>query len=124
MSTRHANLTLFIALLAAASRAVAGGDADHGRSLYLTQCAACHSMDYNGVGPAHKGVFGRKAGTAQNYSYSDALKRSEIVWSEKTLDQWLGSPEGFVPGQKMGLSVPDAKDRADLIAYLKKAGSQ
>ena len=124
MSTRHANLTLFIALLAAASRAAAGGDADHGRSLYLTQCAACHSMDYNGVGPAHKGVFGRKAGTAQNYSYSEALKRSEIVWSEKTLDQWLSSPEGFVPGQKMGLSVPDAKDRADLIAYLKKAGSQ
>jgi cytochrome c len=124
MSTRHANLTLFMALLAAASSAVAGGDADHGRSLYLTQCAACHSMDYNGVGPAHKGVFGRRAGSAQNNSYSDALKRSDLVWNEKTLDQWLSGPEAFLPGQTMGLSVPDAKDRADLIAYLKKASGQ
>jgi cytochrome c len=121
---RHANPALIMMLVAATGRAATGGDPEHGRSLYLTQCAACHSMDYNGVGPAHKGVFGRRAGSAQNYSYSDALRRSDLVWNEKTLDQWLSGPEAFVPGQKMGLSVPDAKDRADLIAYLKKASGQ
>jgi cytochrome c len=120
----HANVAPIFLLLAAAGNAAAGGSAEHGRALYLTQCAACHSMDYNGVGPAHKGVFGRKAGSAQDYTYSEALQRSDVVWNENTLDQWLANPEAFIPGQKMGLSVPHAKDRADLIAHLKKAGSR
>jgi len=107
-------------LLAAESHALAS-DAAHGQSLYQNRCAACHSIEYNGVGPAHKDVYGRKAGAAPDYAYSEALKHSTVVWSEKTLDQWLSDPEKFIPGQKMGLSVPDAKDRADLIAYLKKA---
>ena len=83
-------------------------------------CVACHSIDYNGVGPAHKGLFGRKAGTRPDYVYSPAVKASSIVWSDKTLDKWLANPEKLIPGQKMGFMVPAAKDRADLIAYLKK----
>ena len=83
-------------------------------------CVACHSIDYNGVGPAHKGLFGRKAGTRPDYVYSPAAKASSIVWSDKTLDKWLANPEKLIPGQKMGFMVPAAKDRADLIAYLKK----
>ncbi len=110
-------------LLAAESHAQAS-DATHGQSLYQNRCAACHSIEYNGVGPAHKDVYGRKAGAARDYAYSEALKHSAVVWSEKTLDQWLSDPEKFIPGQKMGISVPDAKDRADLIAYLKKASGR
>lgn len=116
-----ANIGLIIALLVAASNAVAGGDAERGQSLYQSRCAACHSIEYNGVGPAHKNVYGRKAGSGPDYAYSEALKRSTVVWNEKTLGIWLASPEKLIPGQKMGFSVPNAKDRADLIAYLKKA---
>jgi cytochrome c len=115
------NIGLIIALLVAASNAVAGGDAERGQSLYQSRCAACHSIEYNGVGPAHKNVYGRKAGSAPDYAYSEALKRSPVVWNEMTLGKWLASPEKLIPGQKMGFSVPNAKDRADLIAYLKKA---
>ena len=116
-----ANIGLIIALLVAASNAVAGGDAERGQSLYQSRCAACHSIEYNGVGPAHKNVYGRKAGSGPDYAYSEALKRSTVVWNEMTLGIWLASPEKLIPGQKMGFSVPNAKDRADLIAYLKKA---
>ena len=80
-------------------------------------------MDFNGVGPAHRGVYGRKAGTAPGYAYSDALKSSKLVWDEASLDRWLSDPEKVAPGQRMGINVPDAKDRADLIAYLKQAGA-
>ena len=52
---------------------------------------------------------------------SDTLKASRQVWNEESLDRWLADPEKFAPGQRMGLSVPDAKERRDLIAYLKKA---
>ena len=98
----------------------AAGDAARGQTLYQTRCTTCHSIDYNGVGPAHKGLFGRKAGSAADYTYSPALQASTVIWSAQTLDKWLTNPEKFIPGQKMGFMVPAAKDRADLITYLKK----
>src|ERR1700752_1158547 len=110
-----------ITLTALAWPALAAGEADTGRALYQARCTACHSLDYNGVGPAHRGVFGRSAGQAPGFGYSNALKSSHVVWNEDTLDRWLADPEKFVPGQRMGVNVPEAKDRADLIAYLKTA---
>src|SRR5206468_10045880 len=103
--------------------ALADGDADAGRVLYQARCSACHSLDYNGVGPAHRGVFGRAAAQARGFAYSDALKASHLVWNEESLDRWLADPEKVAPGQRMGFSVPEAKDRSDLIAYLKKAAA-
>ena len=94
-------------------------DAARGKQLYESRCIGCHSIDANRVGPAHKGVFGRKAGSVKDYDYSDALKKTKVIWNEKTLDRWLTNPEKLIPGQKMGFSVADAKDRADLIDYLR-----
>lgn len=99
--------------------ALAAGDAARGKARYANLCAACHNIDYNGVGPAHRNVFGGKAASRTGYIYSPALTASNIVWDEKTLGQWLTNPEKFLPGQKMGVSVASAKDRSDLIAYLK-----
>ena len=121
MKQDHLFLGLSVAVLMGFSAtATAAGDEIRGQQLYQTMCMSCHSIDYNGVGPAHKGVFGRKAGGRADYSYSPAVKSSSIIWTEQTLDKWLTNPEKLIPGQKMGFMVPDAKDRADLIAYLKK----
>lgn len=95
------------------------GDVVHGQQLYETRCMACHALDYNREAPAHRGVFGRQAGAVPNFQYSAAVKNSGVVWNEKTLDQWLRNPEEFIPGQEMGFSVPDAAERADIIAYLR-----
>ncbi|HZV65218.1 MAG TPA: c-type cytochrome [Telluria sp.] len=114
-------LALLITGAALSGHAQAAGNAVQGQKLYQAMCAACHSMEYNGVGPAHKGVFGRKAGSQAGYSYSPALKASKVVWGEKDLDRWLTNPEKFIPGQKMGFLVASASDRADLVAYLKMA---
>ncbi|MGZ3238667.1 MAG: c-type cytochrome [Burkholderiaceae bacterium] len=103
----------------ASSAYAAAGDAKRGETLYSSRCIGCHSIDENRTGPAHRGVYGRKAGSAAGYDYSPALKKSKVIWNEKTLNQWLKNPEGFIPGQKMGISVSDAQDRKDLIAYLK-----
>ena len=96
-------------------------DAVRGQDLYESRCGACHSIDANRVGPAHKGVVGRKAGSVADYDYSPALKASEIVWTEQTLERWLSDPEKTIPGQKMNYSVLDEQDRLDVVAYLKKA---
>jgi cytochrome c len=114
------NAAILIACAALAAQALpAHADAARGKELYESRCIACHSVDENRVGPAHKGVFGRKAGSAKGYDYSAALKKSRVIWSGKTLNRWLTNPERLIPGQKMGFSVPDARDRADLIDYLK-----
>lgn len=108
--------------LLSSTLALSQGDPARGQQLYAARCAACHSVQYNGVGPSHKALIGRQAGTAPGYSYSNALQHSTVIWSEATLLQWLSDPEKFIPGQKMFVSVPDAQDRADLVAYLLVAG--
>ena len=112
-------LALLVLLIAGSAQA--DGDPAAGLALYQARCAACHSLDYHGVGPAHRGVFGRAAGQAPGFAYSEALKSSHLVWNEASLDRWLAAPEQVAPGQRMGVSVPDAQERSDLIAYLKKA---
>jgi cytochrome c len=97
----------------------AAGDPDHGAKVYH-ECMICHSLDKNGIGPSHRDVFGRTAGSVLDYSYSAALKGSNIVWNETTLDHWLTNPQALVPGTKMMFSVGDAQDRADVIAFLKE----
>jgi cytochrome c len=84
------------------------------------QCMICHSLDKNGIGPSHRDVFGRRAGSVPDYSYSVALKGSNIVWDETALDHWLTNPRALVPGTKMMFSVGNAQDRADVIAFLKE----
>ena len=95
-------------------------DAAHGQELYESRCGGCHSLDSNRVGPAHRGVFGRKAGTAPGFNYSPAVKNSGVVWEDKTLDAWLTNPQALNPGQRMNFRVATAEDRADIIAYLRQ----
>jgi cytochrome c len=104
--------------LAHSQAGFAAGDAAHGERIYR-QCMACHTLDKNAIGPKHRDVFGRKAGSVADYEYSAALKASNIVWDEATLNAWLTNPQTLVPGSKMFFSVGSAEDRADVIAFLK-----
>ena len=87
-----------VALALAVAADAAAADAAHGQELYESRCGGCHSLDANRVGPAHRGVYGRKAGSAPNFNYSPAVKNSTVVWEEKTLDAWLTNPQALIPG--------------------------
>jgi cytochrome c len=110
-------LATFLALAAADA---AAADAGRGQELYESRCGGCHSLDANRVGPAHRGVFGRKAGSAPNFGYSPAVKNSTVVWQERTLDAWLTNPQALIPGQRMNFRVALPEDRADIISYLRQ----
>ena len=116
--------SLILTLSAAGAMALAAGaraepaDALPGASLYRARCGTCHSLDANRIGPAHRGVVGRMAGRAPGYSYSPALKASEIIWNAANLDQWLQGPQKMVKGSKMYFVVPGVSDRALIIKYL------
>ena len=96
----------------------APGDVVRGAALYQVQCTACHAVDSNQTGPAHRGVMGRRVGSLPGYKYSDELARSRLRWTPQTLNVWLQDPEDLVGGQRMGFQVDNAQERADLIAYL------
>jgi cytochrome c len=94
-------------------------DAAAGKKVFA-QCAACHSASgSNGVGPSLQGVVGRKSGTFPGFHYSRAMKGAAISWDDKMLNAYIAEPQKVVPGNIMPFSgVADAKQRADLIAYL------
>jgi cytochrome c len=107
-----------VGAMPASADAALNGDAAHGKVLYQG-CQACHSIDDNDLGPKHRGVVGRRAGSVEDYSYSTALKSSGLTWDEPTLDRWLTNPSALVPGTKMFFKIDDPQSRADIIAYLK-----
>jgi cytochrome c len=105
------------AMLSAQAPTVLHGDPERGKRIYQV-CSGCHSLDEDDVGPRHRGVVGRMAGTVPGFGYSPALKGSHIVWTEENLDRWLTNPQALVPGAMMFFQLPGAKDRADVIAWL------
>ena len=115
----------FVAGTAPAASKGAGlrGDPQAGEAIYA-RCLGCHALAYDRTGPRHCGLFGRRAGSVKDFPYSDAMKRSNTIWSAKTLDRFLANPLKAVPGTAMGYAgVTDRKERADLIAYLEQANA-
>jgi cytochrome c len=99
----------------------ANGDPVHGAQIYQ-RCLACHSLEHNRSGPRHCGLFGRPAASLPDFNYSRAMKATGLTWDEATLDQFLENPLKAMPGTKMAYAgVKNPQERADLIAYLKKA---
>ena len=118
-----AGRALAAALIAAAGAQAlaAAGDARRGEEIY-SRCLACHALEYDRTGPRHCGLFGRRAGSVPGFAYSDAMRRSRIVWSDATLERFIADPLKAVPGTAMGYAgVKDRRERADLIAYLHNA---
>jgi cytochrome c len=122
-SMRARVLIAAIVLLAAAATARADGDPARGEKRF-EECATCHTLErgVNNVGPSLFGLFERKAGEIADFRYSPALKKSGITWTPQTLDTFIADPQKQVPANRMPYAgLPDAGDRADLIAYLQKA---
>ena len=79
-----------------ASVAAAGGakgDTIVGRSAFEKRCTGCHALAHEKIGPRLAGVAGRQAGTVSGFPYSDAVKKSAVVWNEAVPDRWLTDPE-------------------------------
>jgi cytochrome c len=104
----------------------AAADLERGELLSLA-CQACHTLrqgQRHNVGPNLFGIFGRRAAAAPDFPFSDALERTEIVWTPKALEAWLVAPAQFVVGNNMTFAgFSSATDRRDLIAFLLRVTS-
>jgi cytochrome c len=110
----------------AASASDTKGDAASGKALFQSNCTTCHGVTAEGnstamVGPSLFGVVGRKAGTVKSLlGPSENLKNYGVTWSTATLDEFLANPLAILPKDTaMAGILPDPKQRADVIAYLR-----
>lgn len=114
---------LALATITPATALAQAGDAVKGK-LVFARCALCHDVKPGPkkMGPALNGLFGRTSGTSAGFTYSPAMQKAKMRWDAKTLDAFLAKPSAVVPGNRMAFAgVPQAADRANLIAYLKSA---
>jgi cytochrome c len=120
--TFGAGLAAFLLLVGGAPLSVGGRaqTADAGKAMFEKRCGGCHALDRDKEGPRLRGVYGRIAGSVESFQYSDALKKSNITWSDELLDKWLTDTEKLVPGNDMTFHVEKADERAEIIAYLKQ----
>lgn len=103
------------------------GDAVRGADLFKLQCSACHQIGdgaVNRVGPRLNGLFGRRAGSIKDFTYSKSMARmgsDGLTWTLETLDAYVANPKALVSGTRMnykGLNDPEA--RAALLAFIRE----
>ena len=114
-------LLTLAALAAAIATPAAAADSNHGKQLFQA-CAACHGAEGKGgtLGPNLVGVVGRKAGSLDDFRYSNAMKRSDLVWNDANLRDYVSNPQGKIKGNRMPFSgVGSPSDADDIVAYLK-----
>src|SRR4051812_24985338 len=121
---KHLTLsTLIVIASAAASAAVLAQDVAGGKTSF-NKCLACHAVGEgakNKVGPELNGLKGRKSGSAEGYSYTEANKNSGITWDETQFKEYITNPRAKIPGTKMVFAgISSENERNNLWAYLKQ----
>jgi cytochrome c len=112
--------TMLICTTLASTAFAEGSQASRGEMLFQT-CAACHSALGDGIGPDLTGIYGKKAGSRADFMYSEALKRSGIVWDDATLRAFISDPQAVVKGTTMTFpGYPSPADVDAVLAYLKQ----
>ena len=97
-----------------------GKNADRGRESFEKRCTGCHAVDKIKIGPPLRGVYGRNAGRDPQFTYSEAVKNTSVMWDDSTLDRWLTDTESIMPYNDMAFRLNDSADRANIIACLRQ----
>ena len=117
MSQLATSIAFVLSVAVLASPALAA-DVEHGKQVFQA-CAACHSDKPDALGPSLVGVIGRKAGSRDDFRYSNAMMRAGFNWDAGNLRQYLADPQAKVKGNRMPFSgLNDPKDVDDVIAYI------
>jgi cytochrome c len=122
-----------VVVVALSGPSFAEGDATKGKAAFA-KCGICHQVGPGAktvVGPVLNGIVGRKAASVADYTmYSPGMKKlgaDGFVWTDENIDKWIADPKAMIPDSPMALAflgIPDAGERADIIAYLKTVPAQ
>lgn len=116
-------LQAFAAATALAMSARTVSAAEDGEAAFNNACRTCHTWrdGDNRLGPHLHKIIGRKAGAAEGYPYSAAMKGAGVTWDEATLDKFIANPDAVVQGNNMKpyTGIQDAAQRKAIIEFLK-----
>jgi cytochrome c len=118
-------LVLITAVLAVSTGDALAQDVAAGENSFK-KCLPCHAVGAdakNKIGPLLNGLEGRKSGTIEGYTYTEANRNSGIIWDDATFRDYIRDPRAKIPGTKMVFAgIKNDKEVADLWAYLKQFG--
>jgi cytochrome c len=118
IKTAFALVALIGSTAAAAAQDLAAGEQS------FKKCLPCHSIGEgakNKVGPMMNGLEGRKSGTIEGFTYTEANKNSGLVWDEAVFRDYIRDPRAKIPGTKMIFAgVKNEKEITDLWAYMRQ----
>ena len=120
---RMLRVGLVLVALAVVSSLAQAQDVGAGEKSF-NKCRACHQVGEtakNGVGPPLNGLFGRKSGSYDGYSYTEANKTSGITWDDAVFSEYIKDPKAKIPGTKMAFAgIKNEQEIKDLTAFLKQ----
>jgi cytochrome c len=123
---RIAGLPAAFVMLGVSHGVAVAQDVAVGEKVFMTRCKVCHQIGEgakNAVGPVLNGLIGRKTGSIEGYSYSEANKNSGLTWDDATFRDYIKNPRAKIPGTKMIFpGLPKEEDVGNLLAYLKQFG--
>ena len=119
ISLKHILITWWLSIIIIMFTLTSVTYAADGKKIFK-RCVSCHSLTKNKHGPALGNIFGKKAGSVKGYRYSKAMRNSDIIWTDCSLDKFLLKPRKYIKGTKMRFSGIKKKSQRDaLIKYLK-----
>lgn len=111
-------LALIGSALSASAQDLAAGEQS------FKKCLPCHAVGdgaKNKVGPLLNGLEGRKSGTIEGFTYTDANKNSGLIWDEAVFRDYIKDPRAKIPGTKMIFAgIKNEKEISDLWAYMRQ----
>ena len=118
---KRLTLSTLIVIASAAAPPALAQDVAAGKTSF-NKCLACHAVGEgakNKVGPVLNGLPGRKSGTVEGYSYTEANKNSGITWDEASFKDYIKDPKAKIPGTKMVFAgIKNEQEAGDLWAFL------
>ncbi len=123
---RFCLVLVFTGLLASPGVAETLGDAAKGAQVFDQQCKQCHMVGPGAktrIGPSLNGIYGRRAGGIDGFSYSKSMTRmgaDGMNWTIERLDAYIENPKALVSGTRMNYrGLSDPTQRHDLMAFLR-----
>ena len=95
---------------------------EKGEKIYK-KCGSCHNYEKgsgNKVGPNLWNIVNRSKASMDGFAYSDALAKSEGIWSYEELAAFVYKPKEYIIGTKMNFAgLKKVEDRANLVLFLR-----
>lgn len=89
--------------------------------IFQRNCATCHNLnEVNQIGPHLFEIFNRRAGSLDNYPYSNVLRDDDRSWDPELLKKFLLTPESEFSGNNMPKIELTEAEADSIVFYLQQ----